>query len=53
MQLEELKPGVRVEGVIPGDVVTIVAAQWHGTSAVELTYKQSGGKPRRRDACSF
>ena len=43
MQLEELKPGVRVEGVIPGDVVTIVAAQWHGTSAVELTYKQSGG----------
>ncbi|MDO5500825.1 MAG: hypothetical protein Q4F67_14215, partial [Propionibacteriaceae bacterium] len=42
MQLEELKPGVRVDGIIPGETVNIVAAQWHGTSAVELTYKTPG-----------
>lgn len=43
MLLEELKPGLRIEGVIPAEVVTVIAAQTHGTDAVELTYKTSAG----------
>ena len=43
MQLEELKPGLRVEGLIPAEVITVIATQWHGTDALELTYKNSKG----------
>ncbi|VBA38530.1 RNA polymerase-associated protein RapA [Mycobacterium innocens] len=43
MLLEELKPGLRVDGLIPATVVTVVAAQWHGTDALELTYKTAAG----------
>ena len=43
MQLEELKPGLRVEGLIPAEVITVIATQWHGTEALELTYKNSKG----------
>ncbi len=43
MQLEELKPGLRIDGVIPAEVITVIAAQWHGTDALELTYKNSTG----------
>ena len=43
MLLEELKPGLRVEGLIPGEVTTVIAAQWHGVDALELTYKTAVG----------
>ena len=43
MQLEELKPGLRIDGVIPREVVTVLAAQAHGNDAVELTYKRTSG----------
>ncbi|MDC3729267.1 helicase-related protein [Rhodococcus sp. Rp3] len=43
MQLEELKPGLRIDGVIPNEVITVIAAQWHGTDALELTYKNASG----------
>ncbi|MGN7779303.1 helicase-related protein [Mycolicibacterium sp. 22603] len=43
MLLEELKPGLRVDGLIPAAVVTVIAAQQHGPDAVELTYKTSAG----------
>lgn len=43
VQLEELKAGLRVEGLIPAEVITVLAAQWHGADAVELTYKDAGG----------
>ncbi|MHB1164496.1 MAG: helicase-related protein [Candidatus Nanopelagicales bacterium] len=43
MLLEELKPGLRVTGVIPGEAVAVIAAQWHGTEAVELTYRTTAG----------
>lgn len=43
MQLEGLKSGVRVEGLIPGEVITVIASEWHGTDAIELTYKDSRG----------
>ncbi|OHV00231.1 helicase-related protein [Mycobacterium talmoniae] len=44
MLFEELKPGLRIGGLIPAEVVTVIYAQWHGTEALELTYKTSGGQ---------
>lgn len=41
--LEEFKPGLRVDGLIPAEAVTVIAAQWHGTDALELTYKTTAG----------
>ncbi|MEV7663570.1 helicase-related protein [Paenarthrobacter sp. NPDC089316] len=43
MLLEELKTGLRIAGLIPAEVITVLAAQWHGTDALELTYKTSAG----------
>ncbi|MDV8015622.1 helicase-related protein [Rhodococcus sp. IEGM 1241] len=43
MQLEELKPGLRLQGLIPAEVVTVIAVQWHGGDALELTYKTTTG----------
>lgn len=43
MLLEGLKPGLRIDGVIPAQVVTVIAAQWHGSDTVELTYKTAAG----------
>ena len=43
MLLEELKPGLRIEGLIPAEVITVIAAQWHGADALELTYKTTAG----------
>jgi superfamily II DNA or RNA helicase len=41
--LEELKSGLRIDGLIPAEAVTVIAVQWHGTDALELTYKTSAG----------
>lgn len=43
MLLEELKAGLRIAGLIPAEVVTVIAAQSHGADTVELTYKTSAG----------
>jgi hypothetical protein len=43
VQLEELKPGLRIEGLIPAEVITVVAVLWHGADALELTYKTTVG----------
>ncbi|ADD41299.1 helicase-related protein [Stackebrandtia nassauensis] len=43
MLLDEITPGSRLAGVIPAEVVTVIAAQWHGTDALELTYKTAAG----------
>ncbi|MCY9784192.1 DUF3883 domain-containing protein [Nocardiopsis sp. EMB25] len=43
MQLEELGQGLQIEGVVPAEPVTVIFVQWHGTSAVELTYKTAKG----------
>lgn len=44
MTLEELMPGIRVDGLIPGQSLTILAAQAHGRDAVEITYKNASGQ---------
>ncbi len=43
MLLEELKPGLRIDGLIPTEAVTVIYAQWHGTDALELTFKTTAG----------
>ncbi|OCB36944.1 helicase, partial [Mycobacterium malmoense] len=43
MLLEELKPGLRIAGLIPAEVVTVIAAQSHGADTVELTFKTAAG----------
>lgn len=44
-QLEELKLGAAVQGLVPDGPVTVVSVQWYGTSALELTYKNVAGRP--------
>ena len=39
MELEQLSSAVKLAGLIPGEIVSVIAAQWHGANAVELTYK--------------
>src|ERR1700732_1612304 len=42
-RVEDLTQGASVEGVLPGCLVTVVDVQWHGSTAVELTYKDPSG----------
>ena len=42
--LEELTPGARVKGVLPENTITVVAVDWHGTSAITLTYRTDAGR---------
>src|SRR6195256_4836168 len=42
-RLEDLKPNASVRG-IPTSLVTVVSVQWHGSEALDLTYKNPAGK---------
>jgi hypothetical protein len=42
--LEDLKPNASVRGILPNGLVTVVSVQWHGSAAVELTYKTPEGR---------
>jgi superfamily II DNA or RNA helicase len=42
-RLEDLTQGASVKGVLPGCLVTVVDVQWHGSTAVELTFKDPSG----------
>jgi hypothetical protein len=44
-RLEDLTRGSTVKGILPGELVTVVDAQWHGSTCVELTYKDAAGRP--------
>ncbi len=48
MRLEELTPGAIIRGVAPGEAVTVVAATWHGSSAITLTYRDTTGRVAER-----
>jgi superfamily II DNA or RNA helicase len=48
MKLEDLASGVRVAGILPSDSVQVVAVQWHGADALELTYKSNRGDLSQR-----
>ncbi len=43
-RLEDLTPGTRIRGVLPEHPITVVAADWHGTNAITLTYRTDGGR---------
>jgi hypothetical protein len=43
--LENLKPGVKVRGILPQQDITVVDVKWHGSTAVELFYKRPDGQP--------
>src|SRR5690606_30591629 len=45
MVLEDLRPNAVVRGILPDTAVTVVAVQWFGSQAVELTYKDAEGRP--------
>jgi SNF2 family DNA or RNA helicase len=42
--LEELLPNTAIRGILPDALVTVVSVQWHGSNALELTYKTATGK---------
>src|SRR3954452_4148671 len=42
-RLEELTPGSRLEGLAASGAVTVLQAQWHGSGAVTLTYRDDIG----------
>jgi superfamily II DNA or RNA helicase len=42
--LEHLTPGASLRGIMPDQAVTVVAVHWHGSAAVELTYRDTEGK---------
>ncbi len=44
VRLEDLAPGTRVGGVLPDRAVTVVQAEWHGTQALTLTYRDDAGR---------
>jgi len=41
--LEEVQAGARLNGVVPGESVTVIAATWHGADALEVTFKRLDG----------
>jgi hypothetical protein len=43
-KLEEFQPNASVRGVLPDRLVTVVSAQWFGSNALELTYKDGDGR---------
>jgi hypothetical protein len=43
-KLEQLQPNAAVQGVLPNCLVMIVSVQWFGSEALELAYKDPGGK---------
>jgi SNF2 family DNA or RNA helicase len=43
-RLEDLKHGASIKGILPDCLVTVVNAQWFGSEALELTYKNPAGK---------
>src|ERR1019366_4067957 len=43
-RFEDLKPNASVRGILPNGLVAVVSVQWHGSEALELTYKNAAGK---------
>src|SRR2546422_2078659 len=43
-KLEDLQPNAAVRGILPDALVTVISAQWFGSEALELTYKDPSGR---------
>jgi hypothetical protein len=44
MKLEDLQPNAAVRGILPDCLVTVIATQWFGSEALDLTYKDPTGR---------
>jgi superfamily II DNA or RNA helicase len=44
VKLEDLQPNASVRGILPDSLVTVINVQWFGSEALELTYKDPGGR---------
>jgi hypothetical protein len=44
-RLEDLTRGATVKGILPERLVTIEDVKWHGSTVVEVTYKDASGRP--------
>lgn len=44
IRLEDLQPNASIRGILPDCLVTVVTVQWFGSEALELTYKDPGGR---------
>jgi superfamily II DNA or RNA helicase len=47
VSLERLTPGASVRGIRPDEAVEVVAVEWHGDSALTLTYRTAAGQPQQ------
>ncbi|MBI3073653.1 MAG: DUF3883 domain-containing protein [Deltaproteobacteria bacterium] len=43
-KLEDLQPNAALRGVLPDRIVTVIASQWFGSDAVEITFKDPSGR---------
>src|SRR6266700_3975245 len=43
-RLEEITPGTTIKGILPDAFVSVINAQWFGSEALELTYKDPTGR---------
>jgi len=43
-RLEELTPNAAIRGILPEALVTVIAVEWFGSEAIELTYKDPAGR---------
>src|SRR6266446_1843932 len=43
-RLEEITPGAAIKGILPDTLVSAINAQWFGSEALELTYKDPTGR---------
>src|SRR3990172_8835144 len=48
LELEGLTPNASVRGILPDALVTVINVQWFGSEALELTYKDPGGRVANR-----
>jgi superfamily II DNA or RNA helicase len=44
LRLEDLQPGSQLEGVLPGQIVTIEKLDWLGSDALSVIYRDQAGK---------
>jgi SNF2 family DNA or RNA helicase len=44
MKLEQLQTNAAIRGIVPDSLVTVVNVKWHGSEALELTYKTASGR---------
>ena len=42
--LEQITRGAAVKGILPDGIVTISDVRWIGAVAIEVTYKDAGGR---------